>query len=114
MRVKRGNVARNRRKKILKLAKGFRASTSKLFRPARQAVINALRHSYKGRRQKKRDFRCLWIARLTAALVPSQISYSKFIGQATKKQMLVNRKMLSELAISNPEIFSEIVTHVTA
>ena len=112
MRVKRGNVARNRRKKILKLAKGFRGSISKLFRPARQAVINALRHSYKGRRQKKRDFRSLWIVRMNAALVQHGVSYSKFVGLAQKKQVGVNRKMLSEIAIHHPEVFSDIVAFV--
>ena len=114
MRVKRGNVARNRRKKVLKLAKGFRGGLSKLFRPARQAVINALRHAYKGRRQKKRDFRSMWILRMNAALVGYGISYSKFIGLATQKHMEVNRKMLSEIAISDPEVFSSIVTWVQA
>ena len=112
MRVKRGNVARNRRKKILKLAKGFRASTSKLFRPARQAVLNALRHAYKDRRIKKRDFRTLWIARVSAALVPYGVSYSKFTGNAKKKNLGLNRKMLSEIAISNPEVFASIVEFV--
>jgi len=113
MRVKRGNVARNRRKKVLKLASGFRGGLSKLFRPARQAVINALRHAYKGRKQKKRDFRSLWIVRMNAALVNHNISYSKFIGLSHKKEMGVNRKMLSEIAISNPEVFTDIVNYVT-
>ncbi len=112
MRVKRGNVAKNRRKKVLKLAKGFRGGLSKLFRPAHQAVVNALRHAYKGRRQKKRDFRSMWIVRMNAALVGHGISYSKFIGLALKKNMIVNRKMLSEIAISNPEVFTEIVNWV--
>jgi large subunit ribosomal protein L20 len=112
MRVKRGNVARNRRKKVLKLAKGFRGGLSKLFRPARQAVINALRHAYKGRKQKKRDFRSLWIVRMNAALVQHGISYSKFMGLANKKDMKLNRKVLSELAISNPEVFTDVVNWV--
>ncbi len=112
MRVKRGNVARNRRKKILKQAKGFRASLSKLFRPARQAVLNALRHAYKGRRQKKRDFRSMWIVRMNAALVEQNISYSKFVGLAHKKQVGLNRKMLSELAIQHPEVFQSVVSFV--
>lgn len=112
MRVKRGNVARNRRKKILKLAKGFRGGLSKLFRPAHQAVINALRHAYKGRRQKKRDFRSLWIVRMNAALSPFGVSYSKFVGMATKKQVGVNRKMLSEIAIHHPEVFADVVKFV--
>lgn len=112
MRVKRGNVARNRRKKILKLAKGFRASLSKLFRPARQAVLQALRHSYRDRRVKKRDFRSLWIVRINAALEPFQVSYAHFAGLLKKKQILVNRKMLSEIAIQSPEVFAQIVAQV--
>ena len=109
MRVKRGNVARQRRKKFLKLAKGFRASSSKLFRPARQAVLNALRHAYKDRRLKKRDFRTLWIARTNAAVVAHGLSYSVFMGALKKKNVEVNRKMLSEIAISNPDAFASIV-----
>ena len=112
MRVKRGNVARNRRKKVLKLAKGFRASTSKLFRPARQAVLNALRHAYKDRRLKKRDFRTLWIARTNAAVVATGMSYSVFMGGLKRKQVNLNRKMLSEIAISHPNVFLSIVEFV--
>lgn len=112
MRVKRGNVARNRRKKILKLAKGFRASLSKLFRPARQAVLQALRHSYRDRRIKKRDFRSLWIVRINAALEPFGESYARFAGLLKKKNILVNRKMLSEIAIHNPEVFAQLVEQV--
>jgi len=112
MRVKRGNVARNRRKKVLKLAKGFRGGLSKLFRPAHQAVINAGRHAYKGRKQKKRDFRSLWIVRLNAALLELGHNYSRFIDDATKKSMQVNRKMLSEIAIHHPEAFAQIVSYV--
>lgn len=112
MRVKRGNVARNRRKKVLKLAKGFRASTSKLFRPARQAVLNALRHSYKDRRLKKREFRSLWIARTSAAVLANGLTYSVFMGQLKKNNVEINRKMLSEIAISNPDVFTKIVAFV--
>jgi large subunit ribosomal protein L20 len=108
-RVKRGNVARNRRKKVLKLAKGFRGASSKLFRPAHQAVLNALTHAYKDRRLKKRDFRGLWIARINAALDVLGVSYSKFTGALKKKNILINRKVLSELAIQEPAVFQHIV-----
>ena len=108
-RVKRGNVARNRRKKVLKLAKGFRGSSSKLFRPAHQAVLNALTHAYKDRRLKKRDFRALWIARLNAGLDALGHSYSKFMGSLKKKNIQLNRKVLSELAIQEPVAFKRIV-----
>jgi len=111
-RVKRGNVARNRRKKVLKLAKGFRGGLSKLYRPAHQAVIHALSHSFAHRRLKKRDFRALWITRLNAALRQEGISYAVFIGQTKKKDVQLNRKVLSEIAISKPEIFSKIVEFV--
>ena len=112
MRVKRGNVAKNRRKKVLKLAKGFRGGLSKLFRPAHQAVVNALRHAYKGRRQKKRDYRSLWIVRVNAAVLEHGMSYSSFMGSAVKKKMAVNRKILSELAIQHPDAFTQIVNWV--
>ncbi len=112
MRVKRGNVARNRRNKILKLAKGFRGGISKLFRPARQAVLQALRHSYRDRRIKKRDFRSLWIVRINAAVHPYGLSYARFAGLLSKNSVLVNRKMLSEIAIQHPEVFAQIVEQV--
>jgi len=114
MRVKRGNVARQKRKKIFKLAKGFRGGLSKLFRPARQAVLNALRHAYRDRRVKKRDFRALWIVRINAALQPHSVSYSKFIGLLHKKNILINRKQMSELAVNHPEVFNSFVAQVTS
>jgi large subunit ribosomal protein L20 len=107
-RVKRGNVARKRRKKILNFAKGFRGSLSKLFRPAHQVVLHALSNSYKDRRLKKRDFRGLWIARINAALGERNLSYSKFMGNAKKQEVLLNRKVLSEIAISYPDTFDAI------
>jgi large subunit ribosomal protein L20 len=111
-RVKRGNVARKRRKKVLKLAKGFQGSLSKLFRPAHQVVLHALNNSYKDRRRKKRDFRALWIARLNAGLRENNMTYSKFINEATKKNIKLNRKVLSELAIQYPETFKKVVETV--
>lgn len=112
-RVKRGNVARKRHKKILKLAKGFQGSLSKLYRPAKQAVLHALTNAYRDRRRKKRDFRSLWIARINASLDAKDISYSKFMGQCKEKQMLINRKVLAYLAIHEPNVFDDIVTSVT-
>ncbi|MFC1771465.1 50S ribosomal protein L20 [Candidatus Margulisiibacteriota bacterium] len=109
VRVKRGNVARKRRKKILKLAKGFRGGLSKLFTQAKQAVIHALSYAYKDRRRKKRDFRNLWIVRINAALLNYKLSYSKFIGNLNKKNIKINRKMLAAIAWENPETFAEIV-----
>ena len=108
-RVKRGNVARKRRKKVLKLAKGFRGSHSKLFRTANQQVMKALRNSYRDRRKRKRDFRRLWIARVNAAARMEGISYSRLIGQLKKADIELNRKMLAQLAILDPQAFSEVV-----
>jgi len=108
-RVKRGNVARKRRKKVLKLTKGFRGSLSKLFRPAQQALLHALTNSYRDRRRKKRTFRTLWIARVNAALDRVGISYSKFTGDLKKNNIEVNRKMLSELAIRHPDALEAII-----
>ena len=107
-RVKRGNVARKRRKKILNLAKGFRASLSVLYRQAKPAVFRALSYKYRDRRRRKRDFRKLWIARINGALFGTDLSYSKFINLLSKKNIKLNRKMLSELAIESPDSFSEI------
>jgi large subunit ribosomal protein L20 len=108
-RVKRGNVARNRRKKILKMAKGFRGSHSKLFRTANQQVMKALRNSYRDRRNRKRDFRRLWIARINAASRLHGMSYSQLIGNLKKANIQLNRKMLSQMAILDPASFAKVV-----
>ncbi len=108
-RVKRGNVARKRRNKILKLAKGFRGSHSKLFRTANQQVMKALRNAYRDRRKKKRDFRRLWIARINAAARMRGTNYSKLAGQLKKANIEINRKMLSQIAILDPSAFTQIV-----
>ena len=108
-RVKRGNVARKRRKKILKLAKGFRGSHSKLFRTANQQVMKALRNAYRDRRKKKRDFRRLWITRINAAARLHGISYSQLINKLAKSNINLNRKMLAQLAIQDPEAFQKVV-----
>ncbi|MEQ8962516.1 MAG: 50S ribosomal protein L20, partial [Coleofasciculus sp. C2-GNP5-27] len=98
-RVKRGNVARKRRKKVLKLAKGYRGSHSKLFRTANQQVMKALRNAYRDRRKRKRDFRRLWITRINAAARQNGMSYSQLMGQMKKANIQLNRKMLAQLAV---------------
>jgi large subunit ribosomal protein L20 len=109
MRVKRGNVARKRHKKILKLAKGFRGAGSKLFRTANQQVMKALRSAYRDRRRKKRDFRRLWIARINAATRAQGLRYSEFIDGLKKGNIQLNRKMLARLAFLDPEAFTQVV-----
>ncbi|MDF5712994.1 MAG: 50S ribosomal protein L20 [Rhizonema sp. NSF051] len=107
-RVKRGNVARKRRNKILKLAKGFRGSHSTLFRTANQQVMKALRSAYRDRKNRKRDFRRLWIARINAAARLHGMSYSKLIGNLKKANILLNRKMLAQMAVVDPASFSKV------
>jgi large subunit ribosomal protein L20 len=108
-RVKRGNVARKRRKKILKLAKGFRGSHSTLFRTANQQVMKALRSAYRDRKRRKRDFRRLWITRINAAARLHNLSYSQLIGNLKKANILLNRKMLAQMAVLDPTGFSKVV-----
>src|SRR6056297_1493034 len=108
-RVKRGSKARRRRKKVLKSAKGFIGSRSTLFRPAKQAVIKSLQYAYRDRRQKKRNFRKLWITRINAATRQNGLSYSRFINGLKVADIQVNRKMLSEMAIHNPDDFAKLV-----
>lgn len=108
MRVKRGSKARQRRKKVLKLAKGFRGGRSKLFRTAADAVDKALMYAYRDRRARKRDFRKLWIARINAAVRMNNISYSKFIRGLKLANIELDRKVLAELAISDPSGFGRI------
>lgn len=111
-RVKRGNVSRKRHKKILKATKGFVGSMSKLYRPAHQAYLHAMANAFVGRRRRKRDFRQLWIARISAAVKAQGLSYSKFTGGLNKKNVNLNRKVLSELAISHPNVFNDVVAFV--
>ncbi|MEM9087849.1 MAG: 50S ribosomal protein L20 [Cyanobacteria bacterium P01_F01_bin.53] len=108
-RVKRGNVARKRRKKVLKLAKGFRGAHSKLFRTANQQVMKALRNAYRDRRRRKRDFRRLWITRINAAARLNGTTYSRLMGEMKKADIQINRKMLAQLAVLNPDAFAKIV-----
>lgn len=112
VRVKRGNVARKKRKKVLKRAKGFRGSLRRLYRASKQAVYHALKYATRDRRDRKGDFRALWNARINAAVRKQGLSYSKFINLLKKHKIVLNRKMLSELAISDKEAFTKIVETV--
>lgn len=114
MRVKRGIVRHRRHKKIRALAKGYRGMRRSTFVKANEAVIRAGTNAYVSRRLKKRDFRALWITRLSAALKMKGIRYSQFIDQLTKKKVALNRKTLSELAIHHPQVFGKVVDTVTA
>lgn len=107
-RVKGGNVARKRRKKILKLAKGYFGSKSLLYRTANEQVMKSLRYAYRDRKQRKREFRKLWITRINAAARLSGLSYSRFINGLTKAGVEVNRKMLADIAVTDPKGFAEI------
>ncbi len=109
MRIKRSYKARRRRKKVLKLAKGYRGGRSKLFRTAADAVDKALMYAYRDRRQRKRDFRRLWIARINAAARLNNLSYSKFIHGLKLARVDLDRKVLAELAVSDPGGFKKIV-----
>ena len=108
MRVKRGFKANRRRKKILKLAKGYRGGRSKLFRTAFNAVDKALMYAYRDRKARKRDFRRLWIARINAAARMNNLSYSKFIHGLKLANIEIDRKVLAELAVSDPSGFTKI------
>ncbi|NLV87743.1 MAG: 50S ribosomal protein L20 [Tissierellia bacterium] len=108
-RVKRAVNAKKRHKKILKQAKGYYGAKSKLFRVANQAVMKSLNYAYIGRKQRKRDFRKLWITRINAAARLNGMSYSKFINGLKKANIQINRKMLSEMAIHDPEGFAKLV-----
>ncbi len=108
-RVKRGNVARKRHKKVLKMAKGFRGAHSKLFRTANQQVMKALRYAYRDRRRRKRDFRRLWIVRINAAARQHGLSYGKLIHALKEANIILNRKVLAMLAVLEPDTFAKIV-----
>ena len=108
-RVKRGHVARNRRKKVLKLAKGYRASLSVIYRQAKPAVFRALSYQYRDRRRRKRDFRKLWIARINGALFETDLNYSRFMNGLKLAGIEIDRKILSDLAVYEPLAFKELV-----
>ena len=109
MRVKRGNVKRNKHKKVLKLTKGFKGGRGTIFRAAMQGMMRALKRAYKDRRIKKRDFRALWITRISAAVRAEGMSYSQFINGLTKANIELNRKMLADIAANDSSAFAQIV-----
>ncbi len=108
-RDKGGTVARARRKKTLKEAKGYFGSKHRLYKTAKEQLLHSGVYAYRDRRQKKRDFRKLWITRINAACRENEISYSKFMNGLNKAGLIVNRKMLAELAIDSPKAFSDLV-----
>lgn len=108
-RVKRGNVARKRRKQVLNLAAGFRGSSSKLFRTAQQQTIKALTYSYRDRQQKKREFSRLWITRLNAAARLNGLNYAEFRHNLRKAGIQLNRKVLSQVAVRDPQAFEQLI-----
>lgn len=108
-RVKGGTIHAARRKKVLNEAKGYFGSKHRLYRTAKEQVMHSLSYAYRDRRQKKRDFRKLWITRINAGCRLNNISYSKFINGLSKAGVEINRKMLSELAINDPAAFTNLV-----
>ncbi len=113
-RIKKGVNAHKKHKKILKLAKGFKGGRSKLFRPANEVVMKAMAHAYVGRKLKKRDYRKLWIQRINAGARANGLSYSKFMNGLKVAEININRKMLSEMAIYDPEGFTTLVEKAKA
>jgi large subunit ribosomal protein L20 len=107
--VKGAMMTRKRRKKTLKLAKGYFGAKSKLFRTAKEAVMKSGQYAYIGRKQKKRDFRRLWITRISAACKMNDINYSTFMNGLKKAGIEMNRKMLSEIAVADPAAFTSMV-----
>lgn len=108
-RVKGALNTRKHHKKVLKLAKGYRGAKSKLYRVANQAVMKSLSYAYVGRKQKKRDFRAMWITRISAACKMNGINYSRFMNGLKKANVEINRKMLSEIAINDAAAFTQLV-----
>jgi large subunit ribosomal protein L20 len=112
MRAKTGTTRRKRHKKILKQAKGYRMTRSRLYKVAKEAVLHAGQYAYAGRKLRKRDFRRLWIQRINAALSTTDLTYSKFIKKLKDNQIELNRKILADLAVNQPEVFFTIVDKV--
>ncbi len=108
-RVKRGHSAKQKHNKVLKMAKGYRGARSKQYRIAKESVMRALASSYAGRKQKKREYRRLWIARINAAARMNGLSYSRFMYGLKLSNIEINRKMLAELAVNDAEGFAELV-----
>ncbi|HEX77320.1 MAG TPA: 50S ribosomal protein L20 [Dehalococcoidia bacterium] len=111
-RTKSSVVSRHRHKKVLRLTKGHRASKHKLYRRAHESMLHSLSYAYAHRRQRKGDFRRLWIARINAAVRGQGLSYSQFMDRLSKAGVAVNRKMLAELAVRDPQAFSQLLNQV--
>ena len=112
MRVKRGVTTHRRHKKLLDLARGYRGGRSKLYQEARQATIHAGADAYRGRKEKKRQMRSLWITRINGALSSHNISYSQFIGKLKSKNINLDRKILAQIALEDPNTFDDLVKKV--
>lgn len=113
-RVKRGVTARARHKKVLEQAKGYRGARSRVYRVAKQAVIKAGQYAYIGRKQRKRQFRALWIVRINAAVREFGLSYSRFINGLAKAGITIDRKVLADIAVHDKPAFAEIANKVKA
>lgn len=113
-RVKRGVTARARHKKVMKQAKGYYGARSRVYRVAKQAVIKALQYAYRDRRQRKRQFRALWIARINAASRQHGLSYSRFISGLKKANIELDRKVLADLAVFDKQAFAKLAEQATA
>lgn len=113
-RVKRGVIARRRHKKVLKQAKGYYGARSRVYRVAKQAVIKAGQYAYRDRRQRKRQFRALWIARINAEARVNGLSYSKFINGLKLAEVEIDRKVLADIAVHDKAAFAAIATQAKA
>lgn len=111
-RVKRGVIAHKRREKILRYTKGFRWGRKSKERAAKEALLHAWTHAFRGRKQKKRDFRRLWNVRINAAVRAEGLTYSKFVAALKKKGMKLDRKILADLAVNEPQVFKKIAEAV--
>ena len=111
-RVKRGNVARKRRKEVLNIASGFRGSSSRLFRTAQQQTMKALRYAYRDRKQRKREYTSLWISRLNAAARQHGMNYNSLRHQLKKSNVILNRKVLSQVAIRDQDAFNQLIAQI--
>jgi len=112
-RVKHGVTARARHKKVLKKAKGYYGARSRVYRAAKQAVIKAGQYAYQGRKQRKRQFRSLWVIRINAAVRPYGLSYSKFIAGLKKANIEIDRKILADIAVHDKKAFASIIAKIT-
>nr|QUO99071.1 ribosomal protein L20 [Oedogonium sp. 260-2_chl] len=113
-RVKRGIISRKRRQKILNMNKGFRGAASVLFRTANQRYMKSLKSAYENRHTKKRNFRRLWISRLNSAVRLNGLNYSQFVYMLKKSDIILNRKILSQLSICDPGVFKELYSYIAS